>query len=117
MILDLEGETHGQRWYTGTMWNRARIRQILKMNDKAVERAMVALYDRQTRDEKATSDTKHNNNVGFSGAHAKKGSYYARWVLSGRKLDGYHLEKARGIALRYTRQLAEIANANLTREG
>lgn len=91
-------------------WTKDRIINLLKSNDRAVEKAIVAIYHRQTADEKATSDTKHTNHRGFRSNHASRGSYYARWVLSGRTLSGYHVEKAREIALHYHRQLSEIAN-------
>ena len=93
------------------MWNKERITNLLTKNDRAVEKAIVAIYDRQTPDEKATSDTRHDNHRGFRSNHASKGSYYARWVLSGRKLTGHHLVNARKIALQYHRQLCEVANA------
>jgi hypothetical protein len=93
------------------MWNKERITKLLTKNDRAVERAIVAIYDRQTPDEKATSDTRHDNHRGFRSNHASKGSYYARWVLSGRHLTGHHLANARKIALQYHRQLCEVANA------
>lgn len=85
------------------------IQDLLLKSDKAVERAMVVIYDRQTQDEKATSDTRHTNQRGFSGAHASKGSYYARWILSGRHLTGSHLAKARAMSMHYWRQLIEAA--------
>lgn len=93
-------------------WTPSLVAMLLQNNDLAVERAMVTLYERQTLDEKQTSDTKHTNQRGFNCAHASKGSYYARWVKSGKHLTGHHLEKARAIALRYTRQLTEQANLN-----
>ena len=83
----------------------------MNSNARAVERAMVALYERQTEDEQREESTKHLNGMGFSGAHSRLGSYYARWILSGRSLDGKHLERARAIALRYCGQLCDIANA------
>lgn len=95
---------------------RDSIRNLLTTNDRAVERAMVVLYDRQTTDEKQVSDTRHSNQRGFSAAHASKGSYYARWVLGGRHLTGRHLENARKIALRYTAQLLEQAHLNAERK-
>lgn len=93
------------------LWNKAKIEKLLNENDKAVERAITAIYDRQTQDEKATSDTRHNNGRGFRANHASKGSYYARWCLGGRRLTGHHLANARKIALHYTQQLADVANA------
>ncbi len=92
-------------------WTKAKIEQLLRTNDKAVDRAMTVLYDRQTRDEQATSDTRHTNQRGFSACHAKRGSYFGRWVKSDKRLTGHHLAKAREIALHYTQQLADEANA------
>lgn len=93
------------------VWNEAKIAKLLNTNDQAVGRAIIAIYDRQTQDEKATSNTRHTNGRGFRANHASKGSYYARWCLGGRKLTGHHLDNARKIALHYVRQLAEVANA------
>jgi hypothetical protein len=42
------------------------IRTLLNKNDKAVERGLVAIYNRQTLDEKLDKYTKHRNGVGFS---------------------------------------------------
>jgi hypothetical protein len=74
---------------------------------------MVALFARQTNDEQASQSTKHHNGRGFNAFDAGTGSYFAKWILSGRQLTGRHLEKARRVALRYVRQLASIA-ANRT---
>jgi hypothetical protein len=89
------------------------IRWLLNMNDRAVERAMVAIYNRQTADEQVSSDTKHQNGVGFTGADARLGTYYAKWVLKGNSLTGKHLVKARYMSQKYVRQLTDIATARL----
>ena len=91
------------------------IKWLLTMNDLAVERAMVAIYNRQTWDEQQSSDTRHSNGIGFSGADARTGTYYAKWVLSGRKLTGNHLMKARVMSFKYVRQLCEIATARMAK--
>lgn len=91
-------------------WTREKIVELLTKNDRAVERAILALWRRQTTDEQREQATKHHNEVGFSGAHARVGTYYASWLLSGKRLTGQHLEKARRLTLRYTRQLADEAN-------
>ena len=49
------------------------------------------------------------NTVGFSAADAKTGTYLAKWLLSGKHLDGKFLAKGRNIAIKYRRQLSEIA--------
>lgn len=101
------------------MWTKERIQHLLNTNDLAVERAIVAIYDRQTQDEKADSRTKHDNSRGFRSNHAVTGSYYARIILKGWKqpngkqqvhLNPVKLEKARAIAMQYHRQLCEVAN-------
>ena len=89
------------------------IRWLLTMNDKAVARAIVSIYNSQTLDEQQSSSTKHTNSIGFSGADARLGTYYAKWILSGRQLSGNHLVKARVMSHKYVRQLAEIATARL----
>ena len=100
-----------------TVWTRDEIVSLLKRNDRAVEAAMCALYRRQTIDERVDADTRHSNRRGFTVAHAKKGTYYAKWVLSGRKLTGKHLDRAREISLHYVRQLLEQAAENARAAG
>lgn len=89
------------------------IKWLLDMNNRAVERAMVAIYNRQDADEKSAESTLKLNGRGFSAFDARKGTYYARWVLSGRNLSGHHLEKARAMAHKYVKQLAEVATEKL----
>jgi hypothetical protein len=98
-------------------WTPDAIRELLARSDKAVERAVVVIYERQTADEQDAEETKHRNGVGFASCHAHRGSYYARWIQSGRRLDGKHLEKARRMMRWYAGQLSEIAaQRSLTHE-
>jgi hypothetical protein len=92
-------------------WNKENIQSLLATNDRAVERAIVRIYNNQTVSEKSAGNTIHHNGVGFSGAHARRGSYYAKWILRGRRLTRHHLDNARRIAMKYWRQLAEHANS------
>jgi hypothetical protein len=93
---------------------------MIGADDKALERAIVAIYNRQEPDEKRDSDTKHDNQRGFRANHAPTMSYYARIILKGWKetgksnhvhLNPVKLDKARGFMVQYHRQLCEIANA------
>lgn len=88
-----------------TDWNKEKIVGLLQSNDRAVERAIIVIYNRQTRDEQSSKETLHSNGIGFSGADANLGSYYARWILDKKKLTGSHLERARKMVLKYTAQL------------
>jgi hypothetical protein len=90
------------------------IKLLLAENDRAVERAIVAIYRRQTEDEKEIRDTRHRNGRGFRVNHAKSGSRYAEWVIKGNRLTGEHLTHAREIAFFYIQQLTEVAKSNLT---
>jgi len=92
--------------------NREQIKSLLLCNNRAVERAMIALYNRQTVDEQHTSTTHQNNGRGFNAYHAKHGTYYAKWVLSGKHLTGSHLDRARKMACHYVGQLVQISEAS-----
>ena len=91
-------------------WTRTEIEALINTNDRAVERAMVAIWERQTRDEQATETTRHHNGRGFAAWSARSGTYFAEWVRSGRRLTGKHLVKARKIALHHAGQLTDFAN-------
>lgn len=91
-------------------WTRPEIENMVRTNDRAVERAMVALLDRQTRDEQQTGSVNHHNRMGFAACNSKSGTYFANWVNGGRQLTGKHLDKARRIALYHAGQLTDIAN-------
>ena len=91
-------------------WTRTEIEALINSNDRAVERAMVAIWERQTRDEQAAETVRHHNGCGFAAWSAKSGTYYANWVRSGRRLTGKHLAKARKIALYHAGQLTDFAN-------
>ncbi len=91
-------------------WSKGDVMVMLDISDAAVERAVKALFQRQTRQEQSAEVTIHRNGVGFSNADAGLGGYYAQWLEGGRKLDGRHLERARRMMKKYAGQLAEIAN-------
>lgn len=86
------------------------IHAMLDSSDEAVEKAIVAIFNRQTEDEKRGKSTIHSNGVGFSGYDAGTGTYYAKWILAGNKLTRHHLVKGRKMAHKYVRQLSEIAS-------
>jgi hypothetical protein len=93
-------------------WNPEEIKALLDRSIEAVERGLVAIYRRQTEDEQVSYETKHHNRVGFASCHARRGTYYAKWILSGRHLSGSHVECARKMARCYAGQLCQIALAN-----
>jgi hypothetical protein len=86
------------------------VRKMLQENDAWLERGILAVYSKQTEDEQGAKDTLHRNGFGFNVADAKYLSYVADYLLSGNHLSGYHIGKARKKMLKYSGQLAKIAN-------
>lgn len=102
------------------MWTKERVQALLATNDLAVERAVVALHDRQTQDEKRDADTKYHNKRGWRANHAPTLTFYAAIILKGWKqpngkkrvhLNPNKLANARKVVMMYHKQLCEIANA------
>lgn len=91
-------------------WTKEEIKKMLQKSNKAVERGITAIYTRQLADERLSECTKYHNGVGFSAFDAKRASYYAKWIHSGKHLSGIHITKARKIAIKYAQQLTDMAN-------
>lgn len=98
---------------TTKVWTEQDIKVLLQTSDKAVCRAVVAIYERQTEDEQEIQHTKNVNGVGFNGPDSKFLSYCATWIKSGKPLNGKFLDKSREKIIKYRKQLAEIANSGV----
>lgn len=70
-----------------TEWNREKIANLLATSDKAVERALVVVFNNQEADEQAILYSNHKNGVGFTVFDANIFSSFARQVLNGRTLS------------------------------
>lgn len=81
----------------------------INADQRWLERAILAIYERQTNDEQATEDSKYHNLRGFNGPDAKRMSYYAKWILGGKHLSRHHVDIARKRMKKYTGQLVVIA--------
>lgn len=97
------------------VWTKEDILALLNDPDeakarRALERAIVSIYEWQTADEKREGHTNTWNNVGYNGADSSKMSYYAKWIMSGRHLSDRFLEDAEVRIEKYAGQLARIAN-------
>ena len=90
------------------------IRTKVQSDSRWTERAVLAIFERQTEDEKQNDATLKRNGVGFSGSDAHLMSYYAKWLLAKKHLTGKHLERAQKIASKYAGQLAQIAMSRRT---
>lgn len=92
------------------LYSTEEIRSLLEKSDKAVTRAIVALYGRQTESERNTEATVEKNGIGFNGFDAKFFSSLAQQIQSGRTLTAKQIVFARKGIMKYSKQLAEIAN-------
>lgn len=92
-------------------YTKDEIINMLDTNDKAVTRAVIAIYNRQTPSEQVIKDTKESNNIGFNSADARLLSYYAEYAINNKcLLSGKHLNQARNKIKKYWKQLLNIAN-------
>lgn len=133
--IDLEDEITEEIVVPKTHWTRAEIDQLLRDNDLAVERGIVSLFKLQTQNEQHAGTTQILNERGFSSAHARVGTRFARFVLGMNdnneikyppkslshekaaqifkryiEKTGSVIERAREICLIHSQQLTDLAN-------
>lgn len=102
------------------MYNRAQIEKMITENQKALERGVIAIYERQTINEQATKNTEEHNGVGFNSSDAGYLSYVAQYIIArrdhieiGKILSGQHLTKTTRRMAKYCGQLTKIANKEM----
>ena len=91
-------------------WSKARIQELLETNNEMVAKSILKLYEYQTDDEQNNGTSSKNNGYGFNKFDAEFLSSIAQWILSGKKLTQKQLETSRKRLLKYSEQLAKIAN-------
>jgi hypothetical protein len=106
-----------------SQWTREAILALLDRSDEAVRKAVVAIYRRQTADEKASHTTNHQNGQGFNGTDATFGTSLAEQILGlgldwkGQKRTGpsklseKQIASARKMIKKYVGQLVEEASS------
>lgn len=116
-------------------YTREVINNMLRTNDRAVERAIIRLFTMQNEDEQQWATTNAQNGRGFGAADARAGTRFARWLqgmdnknvvrydkkslnhpraerIFGRYCQngGTVMDRARKIALKHSQQLVDYAN-------
>lgn len=86
-----------------------KIRALLRENDKAVMRGIVAIYKRQTDEEQSSEITREHNGIGFGAFDAQFMTSLAKQILSKGFLTQTQMAVGRNKIIRYARQLASIA--------
>lgn len=93
-------------------WNKENIVEMLLKSDKAVCRAVTAIFNNQTDEEKQAGYTVEDNKIGFNGVDAEWMSLMAVNIAQYKRLTPKQMEITRPKILKYWRQLAEIAMRN-----
>jgi hypothetical protein len=97
----------------------------LDASDRNVELAVLAIFARQTASEQASSATLHNNDIGFTGTDARRGTRYARILTQHGSFAAFNasrvysiyrigIDSVRSMMRKYWRQLVEVAEAKGT---
>lgn len=98
-----------------TTWTKQEIKELLESSDSAVERAILALYKRQTNQERVSHASVVKNGAGFNSHDA---GYFTKLARTLRKRNAHLTKKdfyrARPRIMKYSRQLMKIANGKLS---
>lgn len=89
------------------------IKGKLLSDDKWLTRAVIAIYNKQTNDEKMVVDTKHHNNIGFNGVDGRIGTSMGEFASKSGFLTPKQIKYIRPRMLKYSGQLLKIANGEL----
>ena len=100
------------RTKAANLWTKEHIQHLLMTNDRAVERALIQIYHRQTLDEQTQLTTKEHNSVGFTGFDGEFMSSIAVKCLQYGRMTPRQMEVVRPRMMKYWKQLLEIASAS-----
>ena len=89
----------------GKAWDKETLIDLLKRNDKAVERAILLIYSFQTEEEKYAEMTGIKNNKGFNMYDAEVMSSMAKQLQKGIHLTCKQMYVARPKIQKYTKQI------------
>jgi hypothetical protein len=100
------------------VWTKEEIREKLKTDDRWLFRGLLAIYRLQTEDEKNDKATRHYNGIGFNGVNADFLSTAAeRRMNPNFKFSRKYRDAIRRAMLKYSGQLAKIANGKIDMRG
>lgn len=94
-------------------WTAEEIREKVATDDQWLVRGLVAIYNRQTEDEKIVEGTKHQNGIGFNGVDAGILSSFAQQYQTKGWLSQKQKDLARKKMGKYVGQLFKIANGDV----
>ncbi len=99
--------------FSKRVWTKDEIRELLGRSRKAVARGLVTLHSLQTDDEQVYRSTMHSNGVGFNSHDADFLSSLAEFYTDRGFLSPRQLTLGRKGIMKYSGQLAMVANGDL----
>lgn len=97
-------------------WNVDTIKERLVASDKWVTEGVIRIFEYQTAAEQDAEVTSEDNGVGFNGVDAELLSSYAKFAIKTGFLTKGQMVYARKKMLKYSGQLASIANSKIETE-
>lgn len=94
---------------------REYLQQLIKKSDKALYRAILAIYNNQTDEERATGSSVEDNGIGFTKWDAGDMTAIAKKVAAGKALTPGEIAKSRNKMVKYWKQLMYISQRNINR--
>lgn len=94
-------------------WTKDEIKAKLASDNVWLCRGLVAIYNKQTEDEKVAGRTDHDNGIGFNGCDAEILTSYAQQFNARGFLTPKQIEVTRKKMLKYAGQLTKIANGEV----
>lgn len=95
------------------IWTKEEIAEKIRNDEEWLLRGLVAIFNKQTEDEKQVEDTRHHNDVGFTGADGRLMTSMAKFYLRNRYLSDNQKFLVRKRMTKYAKQLAKIANRKI----
>lgn len=95
------------------VWTKEEIAEKIETDMKWLIRGVLAIYARQTADEKIQDTVKYHNGQGFRPQDAKFMSSIAKWIKKNRPLTEKQTYATRKRMTIYVGQLTKIANKKL----
>jgi hypothetical protein len=89
----------------GKSWTPENLKELIKTNDHAVQRAILAIYAGQVEDEKRQATTKYHNGKGFTPADARFLSSLAKQIEMNSFLSPKQIAAARPRLYKYAGQI------------
>lgn len=92
------------------------LKNLIKINDRALLRSIILIYNNQTNEEKEKGESIEENKVGFSNIDAYEMGRIAFKIKSGQPLSKGELAKSRNKMQKYWKQLMIISKRKIERK-